>query len=51
MISKEDVLNLLQEQVALDEATRSIEEALEMTLQAVREEYSRYNLSLNLRNR
>ena len=41
MISIEDVLNLLQELVAQDEATMSIEDALEMTLQAVREEYAR----------
>ncbi len=32
---------LMQELVAQDEATMSIEDALEMTLQAVREEYAR----------
>ena len=32
---------LMQEMVAQDEATMSIEDALEMTLQAVREEYAR----------
>lgn len=31
----------IQELVAQDEATMSIEDALEMTLQAVREEYAR----------